>query len=47
MGGPVIRASVRSIAASDPDLLEERARAVLNYARDGEMLVLLPGALLD
>ncbi len=31
----------------DPDLLEERARAVLNYARDGEMLVLLPGALLD
>ena len=31
----------------DPDLLEERARVVLNYARDGEMLVLLPGALLD
>ncbi len=31
----------------DPDLLEERARLLLNYARDGEMLVLLPGALLD
>ena len=31
----------------DPDLLEERARVVLNYARDGEMLVLLPGALLE
>ncbi len=31
----------------DPDLLEERARILLNYARDGEMLVLLPGALLD
>jgi len=31
----------------DPDLLEERARVLLNYARDGEMLVLLPGALLD
>ena len=31
----------------DPDLLEERARVVLNYARDDEMLVLLPGALLD
>ena len=31
----------------DPDLLEERARVVLNYARDGEMLVLLPSALVD
>lgn len=31
----------------DPDLLEERARVVLNYARDDEMLILLPGALLD
>ncbi len=31
----------------DPDLLEERARVVLNYARGDEMLVLLPSALLD
>ena len=31
----------------DPDLLEERARVVLNYARDGEMLVLLPSALVE
>lgn len=31
----------------DPDLLEERARLVLNYGRAGEMLVLLPGALSD
>ena len=31
----------------DPALLEERAREVLNYARDDEMIVLLPSALLD
>ena len=31
----------------DPDLLEERARLVLNYGGDGEMLVLLPSALLE
>lgn len=31
----------------DPDLLEERARVVLNYARDDEMLVLLPSALVE
>ena len=27
----------------DPDLLEERARLILNYGREGEILVLLPG----
>ena len=31
----------------DPDLLEERARVVLNYARGDEMLVLLPSALVE
>jgi cell division protein FtsB len=31
----------------DPDLLEERARVLLNYAHGDEMLVLLPSALLD
>ena len=31
----------------DPDLLEERAREVLNYGRDGELLILIPDPLGD
>lgn len=28
----------------DPDLLEERARLLLNYAREGDIMILLPTA---
>ncbi|WP_170937073.1 MULTISPECIES: septum formation initiator family protein [Rhodomicrobium] len=31
-------------AASEPDMLDEQARALLNYVRPGDIVVLRPGA---
>ena len=36
------RVNALSVKALDPDLLEERAQAVLNYARPEEVVVILP-----
>ncbi|GAB5469089.1 MAG: septum formation initiator family protein [Rhodospirillales bacterium] len=36
------RVSSLSVKALDPDLLEERAQAVLNYARPEEVVIILP-----
>ncbi len=36
------RVSALSAQALDPDLLEERAQAVLNYAKPEELVIILP-----